>query len=102
MTPDEALELARASVVDEREHRGPKGMLWRDADYDLRVYDRERKFAAFITEVCGAQMPCGYDEPRVVADGVDWGDITFASRAEALGIAAAITRAALSLPEGGE
>jgi hypothetical protein len=59
--------------------------------------------ARFIVETLGARFPGGFVQPRVVGvpDGavVMFDDIEFGSRAEALGVAAAIIRCALELPE---
>jgi len=60
--------------------------------------------ARFIVETLGAPFPAGFVQPRVVEapDGavVVIDDIEFGSRTEALGVAAAIVRCALKLPEG--
>jgi hypothetical protein len=59
--------------------------------------------ARFIVETLGVSFPRGFVKPRVVRvpDGsvVMIDDIEFGSRAEALGVAAAIVRCALELPE---
>jgi len=59
--------------------------------------------ARFIVEALGVEFPCGFAQPRVEktpdGDVVMIDDIEFGSRDEALGIAAAIVRCALELPE---
>ena len=59
--------------------------------------------ARFIIETLGSEFPCGFTQPRVehAPDGmvVMIDDIEFGSREEALGVAAAIVRCALELPE---
>jgi len=60
--------------------------------------------AKFIVDTLGVVFPCGFPEPRVgtAPDGstnVMIEDIVFGTRDEALGIAVAIIRHALELPE---
>lgn len=59
--------------------------------------------ARFILETLGAAFPCGFSQPRISrapdGDVVMIEDIEFGSREEALGVAAAIVRCALELPE---
>lgn len=93
MTLDEALELARAIVAAH--------------PYDRRERDAA-KLARFIIDTLGAQMPSGYDGPRVVSDPIgdpeappwiEFFDGTLEPD-EALGIGAALIRAALAAKGG--
>lgn len=62
-----------------------------------------RAMAQLIVDILGMSFPCGFAEPRVehAPDGavVMIDDIEFGTRDEALGIAVAIVRCALKLPE---
>lgn len=62
--------------------------------------------ARFILATLGTEFPCGFSQPRIsqAPDGtvVMIEDIEFGSRTEALGVAAAIVRCALELPEDGK
>ncbi len=55
--------------------------------------------ARFIIDTLGVAFPCGSFQPRLDDDVVMIGDSPFGSREEALGVAAAIIRCALELPE---
>lgn len=60
--------------------------------------------AQFIVDVFGVAFPCGFPEPRVgnapdSSKNVMREDLALGTRDEALGIAAAIVRCALELPE---
>lgn len=60
------------------------------------------RVAKFLLDTLGTEFPCGFSVPRIgkAYDGpvVIMDDFTLGSRSEALGIAAAIIRCALSLP----
>lgn len=55
--------------------------------------------ARFILDTLGVAFPCVFYQPRAEVDAVMLGDMEFGSREEALGVAAAIIRCALKLPE---
>jgi hypothetical protein len=62
--------------------------------------------AQFVLDTLGTDFPCGFSQPRIerAPDGavVMIDDIEFGSRDEALGIATALVRCALKLPEDSE
>ena len=90
MTLDEALELAR--VVQAKPH-----LPWGKERIDAQA------LARFVLDTLGAQMPCGFDEPRVVSDPIGQPDtppwVEFAATNyepdEAIAIGAALVRAGL-------